>query len=82
MTIPTIPRKLAAGDRVAVYRLPLTREKKEGDATLVRRVALHAASAEQMEFWTMRFDGDTANVDRWVSDKDRLTHGGYPKGEK
>lgn len=60
-------RRIIAGMTVTVYHDPVTRQKPEGRALLVQRVA--SMPDDRLERWRVLFEGnDESEVERIVSD--------------
>lgn len=56
--------QLVKGQRVTIYQRWLTREDREGTATLRRFIA---PALDHGEWWTVRFDGDDSDVERCIA---------------
>jgi hypothetical protein len=54
--------KLSKGQVVTIYEDPITQQRPEGKATLIK---FHFAQWDQ-EYWTVRFQEDGALTSRWV----------------
>lgn len=61
--------KLRRGRDVTVYEDPITRQKPEGIARLIRDAEFQD---EDLSSWDVRFHGDDAVVRRWVRAEDVL----------
>ena len=55
---------LQTGDKVTVYRDPITQEHPEGVAELLEKVS---EPFESKEYWNVRFEGDRQSVNRWIA---------------
>jgi len=59
---------MKAGDRVTIYRDPLTRQEPEGEATLIRLVdhcrGFH--EGDRLESWRVQLDGGRRCVERVI----------------
>ena len=55
-------RDLKTGDTVVIFEDPITRQKAEGVAVLVR---CEIPDTER-EYWTVRFDDDSDTTERWI----------------
>lgn len=67
----SIKSKLKKGQMVNVYELPLTSEKLEGKAVLIRNCKLYFQHLEQ---WLVRFVGDSDQeiVERFTDEKNLI----------
>lgn len=58
---------LKAGDKVTIYKDPISQEKPEGKATLVERESIGMDGEEQ---WLVRFHGDSDLVSRCIYEEE------------
>ena len=61
---------LQVGERVTVYEDPVTENKPEGVATLLKRAGDELGVWER---WVVRFDADGPDVERSVRPRNRVT---------